>query len=677
MRLARNMSWAAFRRILERSGLETGALVLGLLLALETAARIAPTGDEPKHVMNGLSYLRTGRCCITDESPVAGLHAWWVSHYGGLRISPGNPAGIYDDQRATFASFVFSTRVPTCLAFALLILIVWRWSRRLFPAGSSWVPVLLCATCPTLLAHGSVATEDMFLTTAVAFAFYRLFRYLENPTRRGAVVVGAAMGIVYLTKASAPIAHLALLAAWLLGLRLGATRVRLQRREWALDAASMLVIPLIVLNAGYLFDGTGHTLRDFHPGSHTMAALASSPLGAIPLPFPRGFIHSIDFLQVEIMNRQKAGNDYFLFGETYRTGHRYYFIVAFLVKTTTITLVLGGIGIVTWWRSHRREPAHVALWLFPAMFLVFNLAMNPVHIGVRYVLPIYPFFILATGFARRRVEARAWWRLASAVPVVIALVQFPNYLGYFNASSVFRARERMLVDSNLDWGQFNYLVAQDAVGNPNARGWLAGPAPHNDSRWSGAPLGVGTFYISPSMRPWHRALWVDFLRDPEPSRQIGGTIGVYEITSEDQFAVQFVDDWRVSASFAAQPYRTTDGPDVEPLPPKREQMVAKMEATTTALLRTSFGFLGRGAPSSSCFVAQPEKPLQGEILYSADDVAYVYDESLNLVDTDATPSPTILPERTFIAERPQRFVFLVCNITGNTGLEVATRAPEP
>jgi hypothetical protein len=180
------------------------------------------------------------------------------------------------------------------------------------------------------------------------------------------------------------------------------------------------------------------------------------------------------------------------------------------------------------------------------------------------------------------------------------------------------------------------------------------------------------------MRPWHRAQWVDLLRDPEPSRQIGGTIGVYEITSEDQFAVQFVDDWHVTSAFASQPYRTTDGPDVAPVPPKREQMLAMSDKlTTTTLLRTSFGFLGRGDRSFSCFVAQPAKPLQGEILYSADDVAYVYDESLNLVDTDVTPSPTILPERSFIAERPQRFVFLVCNITGTTGLEVATRAVEP
>src|SRR6185503_5372486 len=245
------------------------------------------------------------------------------------------------------------------------------------------------------------------------------------------------------------------------------------------------------------------------------------------------------------------------------------------------------------------------------------LAMNPFHIGVRYVLPIYPFFILATGFACRRIETRARWRFASVLPVVIALVQFPNYLGYFNVSSVFRAREEMLLDSNLDWGQLNYLVAQDAVGNPNARGWLAGPVPES-SKWTGARLGIGTFYISPSMRPWHRAQWVDLLRDPEPSRQIGGTIGVYEITSEDQFAVQFVDDWHVTAAFASRPYQITDGPDVEPVPPKREQMVAMIDKLTTSL-QTSFGFVGSGDRSLSCFVAQPAKPLEGEILYSADD----------------------------------------------------------
>src|SRR6185503_4647038 len=248
------------------------------------------------------------------------------------------------------------------------------------------------------------------------------------------------------------------------------------------------------------------------------------------------------------------------------------------------------------------------------------LAMNPFHIGVRYVLPIYPFFILATGFACRRIETRARWRFASVLPVVIALVQFPNYVGYFNVSSVFRAREQMLLDSNLDWGQLNYLVAEDAAGNPNARGWLAGPAPRNNSKWSGVPLGVGTFYISPSMRPWHRAQWVDLLRDPKPRRKIGGTIGVYEITSEDQFAVQFVDDWHVTAAFGSSPYRLTDRLDVEPVPPKQQQMVALIDKPT-APLRTSFGFVGSSDRSLSCFVAQPAKPLEGEILYSADDVA--------------------------------------------------------
>lgn len=658
-------------KLLRRNGVELAALWTGLTLALVTAAKISVTTDEPKHLVNGLYFAKTGSCCLHDEPPLAILHAWSLAQYD--QALPEVPSGfrperVYTNTTPSRFWFVFSPRIPTCIAFALLIVIVWCWSRRLFPAGCSWVPVVLCAACPTLIAHGSVCTEDIFLTTSTCFAFYRLYRYLQRPTRLGALLVGVAMGLVYVSKLSSPAVHIALVAAWLVGATRRTVRAQLRRRDWALDAISMLLVPLLLLNVGYLFEGTGTTLRELELVSPQMKDLASSPLGGIPLPVPRGFVHAIDYSRYDIINRALTGNNYYLFGETYRTGHKYYFLVAFLLKTSTITLLLGGLGIVVWWRSHRRESSHITLWLFPVLYLLFNSWQNVFHIGVRYILPIYPFFILMTGYACRRIEHRAWWRLAAIVPAGIAMAQFPNYIGYFNISSFFRPKADMLVDSNLDWGQLNYLVEEDLVKVTDPGGWLMPPLLWMGGEWPRPTNYFGTFYVSPTSRQLSRPPWINLLRDPQPARMLGDTIAVYEVRTDDQFAVRFINDWWVTDDFENPAVNTwTKAPSAAEI---RELVMA----WPTSPVHVSSGHLQRSPESvKRCFLARPAYPLRGEVLYSADDIAYIYDERFALVDADRTPGPAVLPERSFIASDSHSYLFLVCNLTGEGGLVAATR----
>jgi hypothetical protein len=81
-----------------------------------------------------------------------------------------------------------------------------------------------------------------------------------------------------------------------------------------------------------------------------------------------------------------------------------------------------------------------------------------INIGTRHVLPIYLCFaLLAAAFAWERVE-RSALKLVLAMVVWIVISgawQHPDYLPYFNEFNELTGSqpERILADSDLDWGQ--------------------------------------------------------------------------------------------------------------------------------------------------------------------------------------------------------------------------------
>jgi hypothetical protein len=88
-----------------------------------------------------------------------------------------------------------------------------------------------------------------------------------------------------------------------------------------------------------------------------------------------------------------------------------------------------------------------------AFLVFFSLALR--SIGLRYILPIYPFvFVLAAGAVMQLRKARYWVAVPLVWYVGAAAAAWPHYLAYFNEFAGGSANGyRYLVDSNLDWGQ--------------------------------------------------------------------------------------------------------------------------------------------------------------------------------------------------------------------------------
>jgi hypothetical protein len=168
----------------------------------------------------------------------------------------------------------------------------------------------------------------------------------------------------------------------------------------------------------------------------------------VPEDFSRGLL---------FVTEHSAARPTFLLGERRDSGFPYYFAVTFLLKTPVPLLLLAALALFRLPRLPRREA--FLLWL-PVAVYVAATATRGLQIGHRHLLPIYPFLFVAAGEAAAalmawRAPKGAW--LAGALALWYAggtLLQHPHHLAYFNEiAGGPRNGWRLLVDSNLDWGQ--------------------------------------------------------------------------------------------------------------------------------------------------------------------------------------------------------------------------------
>jgi hypothetical protein len=181
---------------------------------------------------------------------------------------------------------------------------------------------------------------------------------------------------------------------------------------------------------------------------------------------------------VAVKAHNDSGHLSYLLGRVSTTGWWYFYLVALAVKTPIPLLVAGPAG-VGWlardgWRRH--DPWALAPAVLVVTMLTFASLFSRINIGIRHILVLYPFLAIGAAY----VTVRAWRSLAArrsadtvrsrraataGTAVLLALVfwqlstlwsAYPDYLPYFNEAVPHP--ERVLVDSDLDWGQDLYRL---------------------------------------------------------------------------------------------------------------------------------------------------------------------------------------------------------------------------
>jgi 4-amino-4-deoxy-L-arabinose transferase-like glycosyltransferase len=304
--------------------------------------------------------------------------------------------------------------------------VVYLWALRISGLLTAVFSVLVFTNTPAILAHSGLATTDMALTAGLSAALLTLLTWIDNPSLKRSVGLGAAVAFALLAKFST-VAFLPACAAGMLALFFLRTKPRgpallKKLRTLAIPVLIALAVCAVVIWAGYRFSFDHVPAPEFFQGIKDLATYNNS------------LSHS------------------YLLGVYNTSGFWYYYEVALFYKTPIAILLLAIIGAFV---GRKSALGYVS---FAALGLLILAAFSHINIGIRHVLPLYLFAALMCGAAiRTMLESSQFWPKWVCGGLVLWLVasvaaSHPDYLPYFNAFAG-STPEDILVDSDLDWGQ--------------------------------------------------------------------------------------------------------------------------------------------------------------------------------------------------------------------------------
>jgi hypothetical protein len=225
----------------------------------------------------------------------------------------------------------------------------------------------------------------------------------------------------------------------------------------------VMLIAVLVINAGYFFNRTLTPLHEYHFQSDLFQSIqtALSPARFIRIPLPYPYLEGLD--QASFQDRTGFGyGRVYLLGQLSREGFPGYYVIAFLFKVPLAMQLLclfAALSYAAHWKCGRFRRAELFM-IVPVLFFTvyFNLFLRA-QSGIRFFLLIFPCILVFSGrlVARwstfNRLTKLGIFALGGYL-VVSVLSYFPHYIPYMN-ELVYdrRAAYKVLADSNIDWGQ--------------------------------------------------------------------------------------------------------------------------------------------------------------------------------------------------------------------------------
>jgi len=427
-------------------------LAASLALPLHFSRRKSITHDEVAHLPAGYSYLRTGKVVLNPMHPplVKELCALPLLF---LPVEMPVPASAIDQAILTSYQWKFGRlffarndvrrilgwcRLPAALLSLGLALVVTLWSWELWGPRGALVSLFLYVFDPTITAHAQLVTTDVPLAFSATLFFLLLRRTVRCPSAGRLIAAGIGLGLALATKFSAVVFVPVALGLLAFGRASGA---RLEDSSTASGPLGRRLRPVVsVLTSFALLLGLA---------AITVWAIYLFP--SDPLFYWRG---------LESLQRDHLPNfDYILLGEVRQGRDPTYFLLAWLLKTPLPTIVLLAVAVVLFLRGQRAGALDESFLLVPLLAFFVCMSLFTDDLGVRYLIPCYPFGFIFTG----RVGAlltRAKPRAAAAIVAALGWLAIdfvavsPDHLSYFNeiAGGPRRGPE-WLDDSNVDWGQ--------------------------------------------------------------------------------------------------------------------------------------------------------------------------------------------------------------------------------
>jgi 4-amino-4-deoxy-L-arabinose transferase-like glycosyltransferase len=348
---------------------------------------------------------------------------------------------LLTDRRYPQDQVLFWSRVPTVLIALLLGFFVWKWTRELSGTLSAAIVLLLFTFSPNILAHARFITPDLMLTCFTFIAVYYLWKVVKEVTWSSLLLCSLALGCALLSKYSA----LLLLPIYCILL------------VFVFFSQEKVSLPEHFPCSGVLMkDGSGAKLCRLAALLFIISFLA---LCVVCL----GYMFHLEYYVKGAMHQlahAERGHPTFLMGMYSSTGWWYYYLIAFLLKTPLPLLTLLVLSVLFYRKHPRSRFLDHAFLVVPVVVFFLFFSIELLCIGLRYILPVYPFLFVLAGMAItfRLKPVKVVYSVVVAVLcgwyVISSLAIYPHYLAYFNeAAGGSDKGYTYLVDSNLDWGQ--------------------------------------------------------------------------------------------------------------------------------------------------------------------------------------------------------------------------------
>lgn len=486
-------------------------LLHGLLLGW-SASRNSWTWDEVSFLPAGISHWKFGNYELFDVNPplvrmVAAVPVLfadpvldWSGYTEDVRVRPERPIGEnFVSNNGRRSLWLLTMARWACIPFSLLgAFVCYHWSRKLYGDTAGLLALGIWTFAPTIIGHGQLITADVGGASIGILGMYVFWRWLNAPSWRTALILGAVLGIMELTKTTWVILFGLWPVIWVLW-RLFCEAGKQSRWFWrdGRQLAAVFCMAVYILNLGYGFEGTGTRLGEYEFISTAVGgpiqdeALAEATkdrpfyvgvvrnrftgtlLGELPVPLPVNYVRGIDRQKSHFEGKSSS----YLAGEWRREGWLYYYLYAALVKVPVGTWIII-VSAVCWFLFERRHRANLRDEVFLFGLLITLLTFVSLQTGInkhmRYIMPSIPLGVILISRVAQSIPLR---RIRFAVPTVAgfcwlvyaSLSTFPHHIAYFNEPSGGPENGyQHLQSSNTDWGQGLVALSEWVDEHPEA-----------------------------------------------------------------------------------------------------------------------------------------------------------------------------------------------------------------
>jgi hypothetical protein len=426
-----------------------------------SSCQLSQTADEATHLYSGYRYLKCGDLTVSPEHPpLAKIIAAAPLLPMNLAVDCAPFKGNDVQQAFVSLNWLYSQNWPVALArarmavsfFAVgLCVLVWIAARRMFGLTTAIVAGLLLVFEPNILAYGSLIMTDVPVTCMLLFAVVGFYLWVRHRKTSFLLLTALATGLTLLAKHSGVVVVPILGALAIMdaltepdgrqpGSREPGSRQPSDRPRWRLALLNLLAVALIcVLAAGIVWVGYGMRFAASPAASRIeeprpSAGSASERLlreleehHLLPEAYLEGFAAAF-----ALSNQSSVA---FVAGKIYLQAPWFSTPFTLLIRNTAAMLamiVAAAFGVAIALRQRRRE---LLFLLVPAVTYLAVCLHASSNVGIRYLLPLFPFVLIVVAAGCVELARRVRWVNYALLCLIVlhaasSLHAYPNYLSY-------------------------------------------------------------------------------------------------------------------------------------------------------------------------------------------------------------------------------------------------------